>query len=58
MISCLQDTFQSINEEKVQTFFPINPKTVLASEILRGKEMPDKVFFLSEGYLWSENREE
>jgi hypothetical protein len=54
----LQDTFQSINEEKVQTFFPINPKTVLASEILRGKEMPDKVFFLSEGYLWSENREE
>ncbi len=44
MISCLQDTFQSIKGNKVQAFISTNPKTVLTSEILCGNEIPVKVF--------------
>ncbi|HRQ99305.1 MAG TPA: hypothetical protein P5334_04905, partial [Candidatus Syntrophosphaera sp.] len=44
MISCLQDTYQSIKWNKVQTIIPTNSKTVLTSEILCGNEIPVKVF--------------
>jgi len=51
MISCLQDTFQSIKGNKVQAFISTNPKTVLTSEIILGKGIPVKVIFPCEIFM-------